>query len=211
MIAHPNLRYLTSLLVAAACAFTIALALPALRYGLAEAQMNDADAEARLGAFVDDSIVGVLARRRLFALGSSADARGRVDEAGTLLARAPATSDVWLELARARFADGAAPESVTSALAMSHLVGPNEAVVMAGRATFALPLWAILPQDMHGVVAQDLVGGWPTINEARRTILASVLTLARAQTRIELRAALRAERDAGAVVARRLGLLDAAN
>lgn len=206
MSARLDLRMTTSLLVGAACALTIAAAAPTLRYGLAEARMTDVDAEALLAGFADDRLVGHLARRRLLALGSSSDARSRVAEAETLLAHAPATSDVWLELARARFAEGAGPEKVISALAMSRLVGPNEAVVMAGRASFALPLWAMLTQAMRETAVRDLLGGWSTINEARRTILAAVLTQARTQTRADLRAALFAEQEPGQAVARRLGL-----
>jgi hypothetical protein len=183
-------------------------AIPLLRFGLAAITLDEAASAARMSALVDDAVVGGMARARLIDNAGPSESRRRVAELSEMLARAPLSSGLWLDLARARFADGAEPAKIFSALDMSQMTGPNEALVMAGRAIFGLPLWMLASHEMREAITRDLVGGWFEVKDTRRMLLRVLLAQARPETRAELRAALIAHGKDGVAIAVRLGLAE---
>jgi len=206
MIALREPRVVTALLVAALSLFAVWRAAPLLRYGVSETLLDEPAMEAAMRPLTTDRSVGFLARRKLLTLSEPGDGTQHIDEIGQLLALAPLSSATWLELARARFSAGAGAEDIFGALALSRLTGPNEAYVMAARASFGLPLWAMAPAEAKSGLVRDLVGGWIETSETQRTLLRIVLQEARPETRDELRAALVAAGKDGATVSSRLGL-----
>ena len=200
-------RVITAALVSALSLATIWSAYPLLRFGVAAVTPDGATSLMRMSALVDDAAVGGMARARLVDSVAPNDSKRRVSELSETLARAPLSSGVWLDLARARFADGAEPAKIFGALAMSRTTGPNEALVMAGRANFGLPLWRLASHEIQDAIARDLVGGWFEVNDTRRMLLRVLLAQAVPETRAELRAALIAHGEDGAAVADRLGLV----
>lgn len=206
MTAAPRERIMPALFASALAMLAVWGAAPLLRLGVASLPLEARGSAARLSALVDDAAVGALARERLLDALGPGESRRRVTELSSLLARAPLASGLWLELARARFADGATPKSIFDALAMSQVTGANEALVMAGRAIFGLPLWRLATPDMRKAITRDLVGGWFEIKDARRMLLRVLLAQARDETRSELREELLSQGPDGAAVASRLGL-----
>lgn len=200
-------RSLTAALVSALSLATILGAYPLLRFGLAAVTPDKATSRMRLSALVDDAAVGGMARARLVDSMAPNDSKRRVTELSEMLARAPLSSGVWLDLARARFADGAEPAKIFGALSMSQTTGPNEALVMAGRAIFGLPLWRLASRSMQDAIVRDLVGGWFEVKDTRRMLLRVLLAQALPESRAELRAALITHGKDGAAIADRLELV----
>lgn len=202
----PRPLILTAALISALAAIAIWRSVPLLRFGVASITADETVAASRLVGLVDDPSVGSLARERLLDAVEPEESRRRVKELSDLLARAPLSSGVWLDLARARFADGASPKKIFDALAMSQTTGPNEALVMAGRAIFGLPLWRLASPEMRKAIVRDLIGGWFEVKDARRMLLRVLLAQAQSDTRTELRAGLVAQGKDGVAIAARLGL-----
>lgn len=173
MIRVRDVRFATALAVMGLSAATLVEGLSLARYGLAEALATPADAEARLRPFVSDPVVGAKARLDLLRLAPS-DPTHRADDLVQLLSVAPLNGGAWLDLAIARRASSQPADSVATALAMSTLTWPNEALTMAGRVQFAAPFWSILPPDVRRALIEDVVSGWPAIDEKGRARLATI-------------------------------------
>lgn len=206
MTGHMTSRSATALLVSALALFAILGAIPLLRFGVASVTPDEAASIARFSALADDPAVGALARARLIDSIEQDEGLLRAAELSEMLSRAPLSSGVWLDLARARFSGGGEPAKIFDALAMSQTTGPNEALVMAGRAIFGLPLWPLASPPTRKAIARDLVGGWFEVKDTRRMLLRVLLAQSRPATRVELRAELLAQGKDGAEIAARLGL-----
>ena len=118
----------------------------------------------------------------------AADPARRIAELTDALRGAPLSPGAWLDLAIARRAAGESGASVTKALAMSAATGPNEALLMAGRASFAAPFLSALPPPLRGRLALDLAGGIDGIDGPGRERLREVFQ--REPAAVGLRAAL---------------------
>ncbi len=199
-------RLVTALLVGALCALTIARAIPELRFGFITSALSGDSAVAALAPLVDDRRVGAWAREARLEIAPPTEQRLVARELGDILSRRPLSSLHWLELARARYAEGASPEQYFRALNMSQLTGPNEASIMAARAVFGLSLWSLAPADLRKAVTRDLVGGWPQVSETRRMLLRIMFADAFPQTRTEIVSSLSQYGEEGASIAARLGL-----
>ncbi|MCX7899697.1 MAG: hypothetical protein N2444_06400 [Methylocystis sp.] len=195
-----------ALAIGGLCALIIARAVPIVRFGYIGATQTGVSAALAYGSLVNDRLVGGLAREARFEAAPPSDQRQATAEISAILARRPLSSRHWLELARARYADGSAPEKFFDAVRLSQMTGPNEASIMAGRAVFGLSLWSLAPADLRKALARDLVGGWPQISETRRALLRVMLDVATAQAREEIASSLVAFGDDGGAIAARLGL-----
>ena len=201
MIRFRDPRFWTSLVVIALAATALVNGVTVFRFALAEALTDASSAETRLRPFSNDATLGAIAHRDLIVVAPPADPRRQVADLADLLSDAPLSSGSWLDLAIARRAAGASTESVAAALAMSATTGPNEAVLMAGRASFALPFWSALPPDARRSLIGDLIGAWTVIDGAGRGRLAAILQNAPDGSGEEVRAGLLLNGDAGAQIA----------
>jgi hypothetical protein len=206
MIRVRHLRFWTALLIGTLCAYPLLRAIPLVTFGVGELLVDADTAAARLGGYVGSPSVGFLARPKLLALVEPEDSAQRAEDLTDLLSLTPISGANWLQLSVARYALGASPEKIASALALSNLTAPNEADVMAGRAVFGLPLWAALPPDSRRTLIVDLVGGWDSVDESGRAGLKAGLGIAPEKTRQEIRAALLLWGKAGAPIETALGL-----
>jgi hypothetical protein len=197
-----DIRFWTTLGVAALSLTAIAEGWTALNLGLAEASADAATAEARFTPFLGDGLVGDIAERDLLRLAPPAAAQARIDAVGALLSQTPLNAGAWLDLAIARRAAGLPMESVAAALAMSATTGPNEARFMAGRVAFALPFWSALPPGARKALIADLVaGGWQALDGEGRARLSAILSAAADRSGEEIRAALLLNGEPGAAIA----------
>ena len=196
-----EVRFWTTLAVAALSLTAIAQGWTTLRLGLAEAFADAATAEARFGPFLGDGLVGDVAERDLLRLAPPAAPQARIDAVGALLGQTPLDGGAWLDLAIARRAAGASMENVAAALALSATTGPNEARLMAGRVAFALPFWSALPPGTRQALVADLVGGWQALDDNDRARLSAILSGAPDGSGEEVRAALLLNGAAGAAIA----------
>jgi hypothetical protein len=201
MIGLRSLRFWTTLVVVLLSLTAIDQGWTALRLGLAEWGAEAGDAEARFAPFVGDGLVGDLALRDSLRLAPPAATKAKIAAVSALLSRTPLNGGAWLDLAIARRAAGDKMESVAAALAMSTTTGPNEASLMAGRASFALPFWSALPLDARRALVADLVGGWQALDDEARQRLAAILAAAPDRAPEELRAALLLSGADGAAIA----------
>jgi hypothetical protein len=201
MIKLRDPRFWTVLVVVALALAALTNGLTVFRFGLAEALADASTAEARLRPFAGDPTLGAVAHRDMIVLAPPVDAKQRVADLTELLSQSPLSSGAWLDLAIARRAAGASTESVAAALALSATTGPNEAVFMAGRASFALPFWSALPPDARRSLIGDLVGAWGAVDGPGRARLAAILQNGADGTREGVRAALLLNGDAGALIA----------
>jgi hypothetical protein len=190
MINIRDARLWTALLVVGLSLVTISFALPTLRFGLAAQLSNPQMAKARLDLLTQDWPVGAQAQRLSLFLAPPRAADARVDALQSLLAETPMSSGGWLDLAIARREAGQPMAKVASALVLSSLTGPNEALFMGGRAAFALPIWDRLPPELRRSLIGDLVVGWGAIDDARRRELEAILTVASDPARAQILAAL---------------------
>lgn len=197
-------RRLTALLASGIFAAAILFAVPTLRFGFAES----AGSPSALVALADDPLVGERAGEALLEIAPPRGARARVAELDAILSQRPLSGAHWLQLARARYETGEAPEKYFKALEMSQLTGPNEASTMAGRAVFGLSLWSLAAAKMRHALLIDLVGGWPQVSETRRILMRAMFAEAEPRIRAEVAAGLSPYGVQGADVAMRLGLED---
>lgn len=210
MIPVRELRFWTALAAMALSVFSISHAVTLASYGLRELTADAATARVKLGPFIDDPAVGVLARAKLLELEPSEDPARRAADLRDFLTLTPLSGGAWLDLARARLGSGEPNEKVASALAMSNLVAPNESRLMAERAAFGLPLWPILPPEARKTLINDLTGGWGAMPDAERQGLTALFSVAGDQAREEARAMLLLAGGEGAAIAKALGLSDLA-
>jgi hypothetical protein len=194
-------RFLTTLVVVLLSLTAIAQGWTAVRLGLAEQGAGAANAEARFSPLIGDGLVGDVALRDRLRLAPLAAPRAKIDAVSALLSRTPLNSGAWLDLAIARRAAGDKMESVAAALAMSTVTGPNEAFVMAGRASFALPFWSALPPEARRALVADLVGGWQALDDEARRRLSAILAAAPDRSPQEISAALTLTGAEGASIA----------
>ncbi len=191
MIRVSSPRFLTALLVGGLCVFTVSRASSMLEFGVRELFTSRGTAEANLRPFVDDPLVGYLARRDLLDSGSVTDPKAQISNISHLLRLTPLSSEAWLRLAIARRAGGKPVSEIASAIVLSQLTGPNEAALMARRAAFGLGLWSVFPSDLRRVLIGDLVGGgWAHMEAGQREGLSALLQAESPETRQEIYAAL---------------------
>jgi hypothetical protein len=143
-----------------------------LRLGLAETRGAGGDAFRLL---LKDRVVGAAAGLDLSIAEAAAAPAARARALETLLARAPANSGAWLDLAVARRAAGDDVSRVLEALRFSSLTGPREARLMAGRVAFALPFWSALPEDLRARLIDDLAGAGPYLEASERGLVGGLI------------------------------------
>ena len=207
MIRLRDARLWTSVLAMALAAGAIKPGATLLSFGLSESLASyGQDAETRLRPFADDPGVDLRARRDLQRLAPKPEQDARLAEIEDIVTLAPASGGAWLDLSNARSDARVGPEGVLAALALSSLVGPNEAHLMAGRGAAAASLWSDLPPESRRRFVSDLLGG--KIFEDHSTFKAmqqALATLPVAQKQ-EIRAALLLTGRAGEITADGLGL-----
>lgn len=202
----------TALMVIGLCLFTSAGAISMVRLATLEMTLSAATPEKaaifapHLAALGDDPVVGARAQAMLLDLARGDDPSRDLREIGDLLALAPLASGAWRDLARARLEAGEPIAAVAKALAMAKVTGPNEAHEMAARASFALPLWPILPLKARNDLIQDLVGGWVEMRTSERAALRVTLSQAQPKTQAAIEAGLRRAGAAGVALIQALGL-----
>jgi len=199
-------RFWTALVVMGLSVFTIARSITLLRFGLEELVVDRSSPAAVLTPFEADPAIGYLARRDALALDRGENAKEKAAAASALLTATPLSGAVWLDLARARLGAGEGMAKVAGALVMSDLTVPNEARVMAARAVFGLPLWALSTPEARKSLVADLVGGWDETTVAERQALRAVFRAARAERREAVRARLLLLGKEAAPIAGALGL-----
>ena len=163
---------MTTLMVAALSLCAMFGGASLLRLGLAETRGAGADA---LRPLLEDRVVGAAAGLELSIAESAAPPAARAKNLEALLARAPANAGAWLDLAMARRAAGDDFSGVVEALRFSALTGPREARLMAGRVSFALPLWGALPDDLRARLIGDLAGVGPYLETSERDQVAALV------------------------------------
>jgi hypothetical protein len=162
----------TTLIVAALSLCAMFGGASLLRLGLAETRGAGADAYRPL---LEDRVVGAAAGLDLSIAETAAAPAARAHDLEHLLARAPANAGAWLDLAIARRAVGDDFSSVLDAVRLSALTGPREARLMTGRVAFALPFWAVLPDDLKARLIGDLVGVAPYLEASERNQVAALV------------------------------------
>lgn len=188
----------------------MALAMPLLQFGLAEATPEEIQSRVLLEPLTASPVVGALARRSLLGAPSDllrVDANRRVAEFEALLSETPIDSAAWLQLATARRDAGAALERIDRALALSRSTGRFEGQLMAARASFALSMWAALPPEMRQLAITDLLnGGWGWMPPAEQGAVRSALKRASDEARVDLRARLMQRGASAGPMIRAMGL-----
>lgn len=185
-----DLRFWTALGVAILAVVTMRGAWSVMGFGIAHAFATQGNAKIVLESYIERPGVAGEARKAMLRIAPPADDTSLVDDLDGMLTRAPINSATWLDLAGARLAVGDGPARVASALAISNVTGPNESWLMAGRATFGLPLWEVLPPDLRRNVIADLVSGWPYLERPAQQSLSKSLSALSPPTIEQIRAAL---------------------
>ncbi|MDE2579618.1 MAG: hypothetical protein KGL46_12475 [Hyphomicrobiales bacterium] len=179
-------RAMTTGSVLGLCALAAGLAIAPLRLAFSSRDPVQRALAAR--ALTQSFAAGDLARRAVAV--AENDPVKRAALLGAALSSAPAAGELWLDLAATRLAAGDAPEQVMAALRLSGLTTPNEARLMAQRASLSIPLWAVMPDDMRRRALADLVGGWTHVDEPHKAALRAALSFAPADMRARVLAAL---------------------
>ncbi|WP_400767640.1 hypothetical protein [Methylosinus sporium] len=203
-------RIATAVVVIALCMAAMAAAARVLSFGLADLSAEARTARKTLAPFLDDPMVGTLARARLLELDAGASDEARRERARNLLTRAPLSGGAWLAYAQAGFDTDEPMAKVERALLMSALVGRNEGWLMARRAAFAIPLWPQLSAAARRSIVDDLLGGWAGATGADREALVTIVYLSPDQTKTEMREALLRAGAAGETIIVEIGLTPAA-
>jgi hypothetical protein len=196
----------TVILVMALASYTIWRSTLVLGFALAERETSAAAIEPRLSPYFDEPETGVPARLDALADNEDLDPARKIEAISQLLALEPLASRAWLELASARLGVGAGVDTTAASLRMSAVTGPNESAIMAGRALFALPLWAGLPEDLHRRTITDLIGGQERLEASDWLVMMLTLSAAPAIMRADLGSMLQLSGEPGASVATKLGL-----
>lgn len=179
----------TAVLCMAVAGLAVWRSVPILGFALAERQVGESGDINSLRTFATALETGALTEAAMQPAITQAQPAGTIEDSVRLLRRQPLSSSAWLDLATARLASGKGMTEVAQALRLSALTGPNESVLMASRALFALPLWTALPDDLHRRTAQDIVGGWERLEASDKLVMRLTLSNASA-TRTELSALL---------------------
>ncbi len=182
-----------------------------LAFGLTDLAAAPTNAARTLAPFVEDALVGAMARR-----GGSSSTRAPAIRSGAmrlsrLLSRNPLSGGAWLAFAQARFDIDEPMAQVESALAMSSLVAPNEGWLMSRRTAFAVPLWPRLSVAARRNLVADLLGGWDRAPGAEREALVAIVYLSPDETKAEMREALLRSGAAGERIVAEIGLAPAPN
>jgi hypothetical protein len=206
MIHTRQLRFWTVIFVSALSAYPTLSAIPLVSLGAREPLVDADTVIARVGSFVDSPSVGFLARQKILELAETDNATQRAEDLASFLSVAPLSGVGWLQLGMARYASGAGPEKIAGALALSNLTAPNEADIMEERASFGLPLWAVLPPESRRALINDLVVVWGSLDQSRRAGFKAALSMAPERSREQIRSALLLWGKAGARVEESLNL-----
>ncbi|QEN85695.1 hypothetical protein FZC33_05530 [Labrys sp. KNU-23] len=166
----------TAALCMAVAGFTVWRSVPVLGFALAEHQAEESTDTAPLKTFAATLETGALAEAAMQSAIPQARPADRIEAATRLLKRRPLSSNAWFDLATARLADGKGMAEVAQALRLSALTGPNESVLMASRALFALSLWSALPDDLRRRTAQDIAGGWDRFETSDKLVMRLTLS-----------------------------------
>ena len=188
-----ELRFLTSVVVIAACGLTVVRGWDFVRYSLAAQSIGaEKNASDVLGAWTaDPGLTSLALETQLRTRQNSADTaaiEARSAALDNLLSVRPMLSQSWLELAAARNSIKLPPEKVAAAFAMSELTGPNEGAVMARRSLLAVVLWESLPSEARASAVRD-IAGMADFNALQFRI---ILSTKPEETRAGIRAALEA-------------------
>lgn len=155
------MRYLTILAIVAICAYAIQGGSDIVGVA-AQRQQTDADQVDHLLEWrKTPGVAGTAIKAALQQMPFTTDrpeAQQRAEMLGWLLAVRPLSATDWLSLAGARVTADAPHDQVLSALTMSHLIGPNEDILMLQRGIFGLLQWDMLTDAVRQRVIRDLVG-----------------------------------------------------
>lgn len=179
----------TAVLCMAVAGFAVWRSVPVLGFALAERQAGESDGGAFLETFAATLETGAQAEAAMQSAITQTQPAEMIEGTVRLLRRQPLSSSAWLDLATARLASGKGMTEVAQALRLSALTGPNESVLMASRALFALPLWTALPDDLRRRTARDIAGGWERLEASDKLVMRLTLSTSSA-TRTELTALL---------------------
>jgi HEAT repeat protein len=201
MIRVRDLRFITSVCMIGLAALAIKPALNLARFGWLNA--TGADAE-RLAVYSDTRGARTFALEALLRQPQTAE-KG-VAVASDYLRVRPLSALGWLGLARFNILGTSDYKAGLSAIAMSNVAGPNEGVVMAGRAALLVPLWRLLTPDMRRGAADDLARAWALMAETDREGVVNAVAKLGPAERVNLRAVLLLEGDQAVPVLAALGL-----
>ncbi|MBP0581187.1 hypothetical protein J8I29_17805 [Labrys sp. LIt4] len=168
----------TAVLCMAVAGFAVWRSVPVLGFALAEREAGESGDITPLRPFAAILETGALAEASLQSAIAQGQSSDTIKADIRLLTRRPLSSSAWLDLAAARLAAGEGMVEVVKALRMSALTGPNESVLMASRALFALPLWTALPGDLRRRTAQDIAGGWERLETSDKLVMRLTLSTA---------------------------------
>jgi hypothetical protein len=158
-----ELRFLTVVIVALACGWTVAQGFGLVRYyASARAASDDAARRALQENWRGNTGVSTLALsaalRNAVNPADVNELNKRHDLLSALLAVKPTASQSWLALAAVRNSLGMPPAGVVEAFDMSALTGPNEGAMMFQRSLFGLLLWERLDTEAQARSVLDLCG-----------------------------------------------------
>lgn len=185
------MRFLTSLVIIALCAFAAHRGWNVVQFAQARADINarhDARATIRFWAG-DPGLTGAAIDAALSRAPTVAGAHGleqREEALTRLVSVRPMSSAAWLSLAGLKLALGDPYKQVIVAWRMSSVTGPNQLAVMRQRGVFGLLQWDFLPPDLQQQTVSDLAGvirdGFLGRKEAKR--VQSVLSAKSCDTRL---------------------------
>lgn len=186
-----RVRIATSLAIMAVAAAIGARGFGVARFAIADMSApSDRAARVTAADYVDTPGLRLAARRR--AAAPDQDGAGRIATDRALLAVAPLSSAIWLDLAEARRREAAIDPAIRAYM-MSVLTGRNEGVLMPARASVGVALWPRLAPEGRRAVVADLAFGWRALTPPQRLRLAATAADMGRADRIALRAALAAE------------------
>ncbi len=176
-----KIRYLrlgTHAAVLACCVFVMMRALTMAGFLFTDAFGGDGKAD-RIYAYIDSSPIATAARLASVELSAPmqtiADASVRAFVLAQVVSNAPALAVYWRELASMRWTAGDTPQNIVSALAMSIIMSPNDANLMASRIPIELMLWEDLPQEGRSSAIADMIFGSYKLTSAERVSLGKLL------------------------------------
>ena len=203
-----ELRFLTAVAIILVAGVLVMRGLPVMRYGLSSA--------ARSGIGVDEAAMGTTglafdARRAALTSAREEDVQDQAtvkrqsELIQSILERAPIDATDWLGLSQARAGAGQGLQEISAALALSNLTGPNEGLVMPGRAIMGMALWDRLAPDTQRTTMSDLIGGWPAATGEQQGLMRTLVLGASDKGREEMRAQLLLNGPEGTKIATALG------
>ena len=186
-----ELRLLTAVAVAGACAFVAARGWDVVGLAIADsvpAQQSGAEVFKR---WIGVPGIGFSARATEHTL-EDADVSDlqskRRDELMEMLSARPLSSEYWLSWVRMKIATGEHSEKVAAALVMSALTGANEGYLMSLRAILGLFLWETMPPEVRRRAAMDTLAA--PLSDRRRAEIKMLLATKPEKVRQEIKALL---------------------